>query len=180
MLYVILGNKLQCLRLAIIHVAFVAQRFRIDVLDNMREMPVVEIPDVYEIAPPFRAIMLRIYPVHLLIHERPDVRNLLHTYYALVVRACRVDEVAKNFLDRPLVGVWFFCGVAFLDCEKFGFCSLNGISETLRDGVHSFHIKNYFLWECSRRLSNRRTRSFLNADSMIGYYAQHRTLEELK
>ncbi len=69
--YVVFGNKLQCHRFAIVHIAHVGQRFGVNMLDDVREMLVVVIPNVYQIIPSLSVVALGFYPVHLLIRERP-------------------------------------------------------------------------------------------------------------
>ena len=67
-----------------------------DVRDDMGKVPIVGRPELDEIAPGARVVVLHLDPVILGVAWKVKVARLLRSDEALVVIRCRVDEVAEH------------------------------------------------------------------------------------
>ena len=108
---IIRDNQSQRDRLWIPDVTQMWQCTWIDVGDDVNDVEIVSIPQLYNIIPGFCLILLRVHPMHLRIPERSYVRYLLHPYKALMIVGGRVNKVTEEFLERPFVRVRFVGGL---------------------------------------------------------------------
>jgi hypothetical protein len=106
-------NRLERGRLGISGVARVLQRRGINMFDDMRKMRVGVVPDMNEIIPRVFLIMLGRDPMGLSIFECANIRFFLHADNPLTIVTFGINQMSKDFFERPLFTVWFVGCLAF-------------------------------------------------------------------
>ena len=100
-------NGLERGRLRVSGVAGVLQGTGIDMFNDVRKVFVGVVPCVNKIVPRFFLVVLRSDPMRLGVFECANIRFFLHANNSLMVIACRVNQMAEDFFERPLVVVLF-------------------------------------------------------------------------
>jgi hypothetical protein len=110
-------------------VAGIIQGIRINMFDDVRKVFIGVVPCVNKIAPRLLLIVLNGNRVGLSVFEYTYIRLFLHAHNALMIIACRINQMTQDFFERPLVIVLLRRYLTFCQCQEAGFRPFCDISE---------------------------------------------------
>lgn len=87
--------------------------------NHVRQMTIVEKPEIDELRPRLALIVLRLHLGILLVIRKGEFSSALRSDESLMVVGCRVNQVTNDFLDRPYVWTGFRGRDCFMDRPEF-------------------------------------------------------------
>src|SRR3954469_2886838 len=104
-----------------------------DSTHNMREMMVVENPEVDQVKPRSRLISLRAHPAVLLVSWEGQLARELGPHEPLMIVCRRINEMPDDLFDGPHVRCRLRGGDGLVDPPQFGRRSIDDASQFSRD-----------------------------------------------